>query len=297
MAGFFRRGLPAGILLLAAALLAGGCTSFIPGVVEQAGRALDGSAFAEKTLTRYQSRKAGDGKKKAKVESEVREMMNTQGDVSLVILLAEFPAIRFRGSEPAGNGDFYLTGLEYLGGNVSGWNEFTLELSGAGTFVKTGDTATLRFSGPPEPVQISSGKIRRSDTRITGSEALTGLRNRYERILALTAWMREREGVPAFTGYKAFEAYWRAVLLPETVRAKRRPPEWNKDGGRRVWAEDIGWNTAYTERLFPEELRPLRDSGALLRDWEEAVEWIYFEYSREKIGGYFSGGIVMQRIK
>jgi hypothetical protein len=275
------------------ALLGGGCSYFVPVVVEKAGQVLDGSAFAEKTLSRYQARKA----RGAAADMEVREVVNKQGDVSLVILLKDFPSTRFRGSAPAGNGAFYFTGLNYLGGNVSGWNEFTLELSGAGSFVRSGRAATLALSGLPEPVQISSGKIRRNETRIAGSEALTSLHNRYERILALTGWMRSRDGVPAFADQKAFEKWWRPLLLPETVSISKRPPEWKKTGARWVWAEDLRWNAAYTETLFPEELWLLRNSGALLRDWEEAFEWIYFEYSREKIEGWFSGEILLEQIK
>jgi hypothetical protein len=285
------------MILLCGGLLLGGCTSFaanaISRAVEKTGRVLDGTAFAEKTLSRYRARKA-EG---AAVNIEVREVVNKQGNVSLVILPEDFPAIRFRGSDPVGNGDFYLTDLEYLGGNVSGWNEFTLELSGAGTFAASEETAVLAFAAPPEPVQISSGKIRRGETRITGDEALTSLRNRYERILALTGWMRGREGVPLFADQKAFEAYWRPLLLPETVSKKKRPPEWNREGARWAWAEDLRWNTAYTEYLFPEELKILRNSGALLRDWEEAFEWIYFEYSRGEIGEIFSGELSLKRIK
>jgi hypothetical protein len=279
-----------GMVVLGGGLLLGGCAGF-SGVVEKTGRLLDGTALAEKTLSRYQGRdpKAGT--------VEVREVVDKQGDVSLVILLEDFPVLRFRGSDPLGSGDFYLTRLDYLGGNVSGWNEFTLELSGTGTFAGAGETAVLAFAAPPEPVQISSGKIRRDETRITGTEALTSLRHRYERILALTGWMRGREGVPPLADRKAFEGYWRPLLLPETVAGKKRPPEWKNAGARWNWAEDLRWNTAYTEYLFPEELRALRDSGALLRDWEEAFEWIYFEYSRGETGGLFSGELSLKRIK
>jgi hypothetical protein len=260
-------------------------------IVEKGGRVLDGSAFEEKITARYQARK-DEG---AAANIEVREVVNKQGEASLLILPEEFPALRFRGSAPGEGGDFYLTGLNYLGGNVSGWNEFTLELSGPGIFVKSEETAVLRFPAPPEPVQISSGKIRRSETRITGDEAMTSLRNRYERILALTEWMRSREGAPAYDNPDSFDAYWRPLLLPETVSKKKRPPEWQKENAQWVRAEDVKWNTTYTETLLPEDLRVLRDSGALLRDWEEAFQWICFEYAWEKIEGYFSGEITMKR--
>jgi hypothetical protein len=261
--------------------------------VEKTGQALDGTAFAEKTAARYQARI----KNGAAAEMEVREVVNKAGERSLVISLEDFPAIRFRGSAPRGDGGFYLTSLHYLGGNYSGWNEFTLDLSGAGSFVTSEDAAVLKFPAPPEPVQISSGKIRRSDTRLTGDEALSLLRNRYERILALTGWMRNRERAPAYNGPAFFDKYWRPILLPETVSKKKRPPEWNKENAQWVRAEDVNWNSTYTESLLPEDLRILRNSGALLRDWEEAFEWISFEYAWERIGRYLSGEITMKRIK
>jgi hypothetical protein len=281
-----------GIYVLCGGLILSGCTSVIPSLVEKGGRVLDGSAFAEKTAARYRARIA-EG---AAADLEVREVINKAGDGALVITLEEFPEIRFRGAAPGADGAFYLTGLQYLGGNISGWNEFTLDLSGAGRLVKSEDTAVLEFPAPPEPVQISSGKIRRSENRITGNEALGSLRNRRERILALTEWMRGREGAPAYTP-KHFDAYWRPILLPETVSKKKRPAEWKKENAQWTWAEDIKWNVTYTESLLPEDLRILRDSGALLRDWEEAFGWICFEYAWERIGGYLSGEITMQRIK
>jgi hypothetical protein len=267
----------------------GGCVN----IVEKGGRVLDGSAFAEKTVGRYTARK-DEG---AAANVEVRELIDKQGQRSLAISLEEFPALRFRGSAPGEGGGFYLTGLNYLGGNVSGWNEFTLELSGAGTFVKSEGAAALMFSAPPEPGQISSGKIRRDGNRIIGGEALISLRHRHERILALTEWMRGREGAPAYDNPDSFDAYWRPLLLPETVSKKKRPAEWKKENAQWVRAEDVKWNITYTESLLPEGLRILRDSGALLRDWEEAFQWICFEYAWERIGGSLSGEITMKRIK
>jgi hypothetical protein len=31
----------------------------------------------------------------------------------------------------------------------------------------------------------------------------------------------------------------------------------------------VSWDTAYTREEFPEGLRAIRDSGTILRDWEE----------------------------
>jgi hypothetical protein len=94
-----------------------------------------------------------------------------------------------------------------------------------------------------------------------------------------------------------FEKYWKPLLFPEIVSKKKKPSGWLQEGDQFIRAEDIKWNTSYTERIFPEVLRPVRDSGTLLSDWEEALHWIYLEYEWERIAGILSREIVLQKIK
>ncbi|MDR1318532.1 MAG: hypothetical protein LBJ90_02830 [Treponema sp.] len=286
---FLKRLFPA-LLVLPGAAFFSGCVS----LTELAGRALDGSAFAEKKLARYEAEK-GRG---APADIELLEVQNRAGEQSILISLKDYPSLKIRGTAPGPEGVFFLTSLHYLGGSVSGWNEFTLDLSGLGTFSRSGDGAVLSVPEKPEPVRISAGKIRRFDSRLGGGEALAGLRNREERIRSLCEWMHSRPDAPAGLDRDAFEDYWKPVFFPEMVPKKRRPAEYqNADPEARVKAEDIRWNNAYTEKIFPEALRPVRDSGTLLRDWEEAFEWIYFEYEGASLFETLSGEILMQRKK
>ena len=242
-----------------------GCVS----MVERTGRALDGSAFAERVQAIYDS---GDG-------LEIREMRDRDGEYSLLIMPERFPSVRLRATAPDADGGFILVSLDYLGGNEHGWNEFRLDLFGSGSFVRShadGDGSGARFSLAQgfEPVQISFGRIRRYDTRITGNDALIYLRNRNERILALTEWMRDQGG-----GYDPdFVRHWGPILFPELARNRDRPQGWLREGDTRIRAENVSWNTGYTERVFPEMLWNVRNSGTLLRDWEEALEWIHLKY-------------------
>jgi hypothetical protein len=257
-------------------------------LVEKAGRVLDGAAFEEKTLARYRTEPGSPFP-----ATEIRELRHRETGPVLAVTLEDFPALELR-LVPAEGGGFHYRSLRYLGGNISGWNEFSLDLSGAAVFTVDGEGA--RFGGArPEAALITAGKIRRGDRRITGDEALTGLRNRHERILALTGWMKEQARGKNFTDRKQFVNYWKPILLPEKVPRKWRPSGWRKDGAQ-VRAEGVRWNTDYTAALFPESLRSLRDSGALLRDWEEAFEWIYHEYAWDRIGEGL-GEIVLKKIK
>jgi hypothetical protein len=87
----------------------------------------------------------------------------------------------------------------------------------------------------------------------------------------------------------AFKEFWEPILFPETVAAKKRPPEWAAaaEGGRWQRGEDIAWSVDYTEALFASEasenLMPVRNSGTLLRDWEEALPWIFLQFEWDAI--------------
>lgn len=277
------------LFVFLAAVCVSGCVS----LAEKTGQALDGSAFAEKRLAVYRMAAQADGG----AGMEIRETANKAGERFISVSLADFPVMRLRGPAPDAAGVFYLTSIEYLGGSVAGWNQFTLDVSGGGTLVMDGNAAALTLDQGLEAVQISAGKIRRYDTLITGADALANLRNRRERILALTAWMHEREDAPAALDRDAFEKYWKPVIFPELTAKKSRPANWEQDGDRRVKAEDIRWNTGYTARLFDEQLGMVRNSGTLLRDWEEALEWIYLEHQWERVTARLAGTIHAQRAK
>jgi hypothetical protein len=280
------------LCLLAWALLNDGCVS----LAEAGGRVLDGSAFAEKKLAVY--------REEPKRGTQVDRLRDRAGQECIVIRVDEAPNLRIRGSLPDAEGSFFISSLEFLSPNLSGWNEFTMELSGSGTFVEgSGErdgAAVLQVREPLETLDISGGKIRRGSSRLNGAQALTALRNRRERILALTEWMREREGLPDFSEGADFEAYWKALLFPELSKPKDRPAAWaaaNADAGPWERGEDIRWSLAYTEALLPEQLRPLRNSGTLLRDWEEAESWIRLEFEWESIVTSLAGKIELTKIK
>jgi hypothetical protein len=256
-------------------------------LVEKTGRFLDGSFRDEKKITVYRTAQK-DG-----ADMGVMEIRNKTGIHSVLITLEQFPAIKIHGSMPDENGAFHLTSLEYLGGSPHGWNEYRIDLAATGNLVLGETTAALSIPDEIISVEISAGRIRRFDTRITGTEALASLGNRRERILALTEWM----SAPHDLDRDDFEKYWKSVLFPELVSKRKRPKDWRQEGDTWARAEDIRWNTSYTERVFPEELWSIRNSGTMLRDWEEAFEWIYVEYSWNRITELLSQETVLNRTK
>jgi hypothetical protein len=280
------------LLFLGWVLANGGCVS----LTEAGGRVLDGSAFAEKTLAVY--------REEPKRGTRVDRLRDKAGQESIAIGLDSMPNLRISGSIPNGEGNFFVNSLDFLSPNLSGWNEFTLELSGSGSFVEGYfggvQTAVLQLRMPLETLDISEGKIRRGAARLNGAQALTALRNRRERIVVLARWMQEQEGLPGFSGPADFEAYWKPLLFPELFKPKNRGAAWaaaQTSAGAWVLGEDIRWSVAYTEAMFPEDLWPVRNSGTLLRDWEEAAAWIRLEFEWDAIVTALSEKIELTKIK
>ncbi|WP_010257794.1 hypothetical protein [Treponema primitia] len=278
----------AGFLISAALLMiGGGCVS----LAETGGKVLDGSAFAEKTLASYQEEPGG--------KTRLDRVHPKDGPEFIAIRFDSMPNLRITGSLPDGEGNFYLSSLYFLSPNTNGWNEFTLELSGSGSFVSSDAAQTgalLQLKGPVETLDIREGKIRRGASRLTGAQALTALHNRQERIEAITLWMKEQPGLPDFLDRETFEEYWTPLLFPEIVKQKKRPAAWT-EGESWVLGEDVKWNSVYTKSVFPEDLWPVRNSGTLLRDWEEASGWIYFAFEWDHIVASLSETIELKKIK
>ena len=259
--------------------------------MEGAGRLFDGSVCAEKRVALYRAKE----KNGAVSDMELRVVRNKNGDQSLIIYVKKIPMMKLRGSMPNEEGVFHLTSLEYLAGSAHGWNEYSMQLTGTGRLTFE-NGAVLEYIKEIEPIQITDGRIHRYDTRITGNDALTALRNRSERIASLTEWMLSLDA-PKEQDFKKFEKYWTPLFFPEIVSKKNKPAGWKESGDQFKKAEDIRWNTGYTERVFPEELHLVRNSGTLLRDWEEALYWIYMEYEWNNITEIFTKEIIFQKIK
>ena len=272
-------------------LLMASCTS----IVQKGGEILEGSAFSGIELARYRT-----AEKDRKERTELRELRFNDGKMLVEIRSNKWPGLTLYGNMPRGNGAFDLLSAKILSSHVNGWNEFSLEIQGGAVFEderKTG--GILRINGVPERLQISSGKIRLKSSRFTENAALGPLRNRRERILALVEWMSEitPDGEePAFANQKEFEKYWKPRLFPEMVSESKRPDEYKTENVEWRREDSVKWNLSYTESLFPEELRDYRNSGAMLRDWEEALAWIFMEHSWNYITGSFSD-IHLKRVK
>jgi hypothetical protein len=255
----------------------------VAGLVDGAGRLVDGSGFTEKTVEAY-------GTAGKRLDFRVFSMKD--GERAGVFTLKTLPGIRFYCTEPDETGCFFVTRARFLFSGTDGWQEGDMDASGIGRFVRTGPSrAEFSLEEGVEFGGVSRGAINRLGRRIDEERAAVELQNRKERVEAAVEWMRGRSGMREFASQKDFEKYWTPVFFPETVSKKSRPPLYNRLTGSNesIYGEGVMWNAAYTKEVFPEHLRHIRDSGSLLRDWNEAGEWFYVEYSRNETLARLSG--------
>ena len=256
-------------------------------MVQKGGDVLDGASSSEMKFATYRS----EGKNKNTV-TELKELKQDDGKWVTEFSSGRWPGLTLRGGLPGGNGRFELFEARILSSHTQGWNELYLDILGTASFynpMKSG--GILRIDEDFERIQISSGGIRLKSNRITGNSALTSLRNRRERLLALTEWMAGKNESGAVSGaekiifpdQKEFEIYWKPILFPELVSKSKRPAEYKTENAEWRRADSVKWNKTYTGSQFPEGLWEYRNSGAMLRDWEEALPWIYMEYSWDYI--------------
>jgi hypothetical protein len=273
------------MLLAVCGYMVCGCMS----LTENAGRIVDGSKFAEKVLESY----AGEN------GAALSRVRLKDGSAVLKLSFDSRPLLAFYLVPSGETGRYTLSSYSFLASTVKGWNEFTVGLSGAGILEDEGSDSEgkTRYRLVIENIEetgLSSGRVRSGDNRFSGGEALDILRNRKARVEALGGWMKESAagagtGALSFQNEKEFDAYWKPILLPETAPKRKRPADYGP-AGEWIRAEDIKWNAAYSAR-FPEDIALLRNSGALLRDWEEALPWIYLSFQWDDIIALITGSL------
>jgi hypothetical protein len=160
--------------------------------------------------------------------------------------------------------------MEWFGNWNEGWTEASFGAEGELSLVPSGEGWAVAVERAPAIGQPEKATIRLYGNYFDGDEALGLLSRRWERIKAAADFVKERfpEAGP---GAKRYGRAVRAFLFPELYGyAKAGAPLPAKGHGVKV-GESVRWDSDYSASVFPEELRELRDSGTMLRDFEEGL--------------------------
>ena len=87
-------------------------------------------------------------------------------------------------------------------------------------------------------------------------------------------------------GKKTFKRKERKLLFSEVNTLYNESEEEYAEGA------GLKWNTVYSGKILPENLRPLRDSGTLWRDYEEARQLFFSLYNLEYFTDHWTEGKV-----
>ena len=220
------------------------------------------------------------------------------------------PGLRLYAPAPAdaanaGRFDADFSSAKFFCNYDDGWSEFDLPLSGRVTVERTGDALALKSESGIERLPAHLGRLRAGSKVMSGDRALDALRYRQERIVALADFMHGKNLTADIPPWKGFKSAWQAFLFPETVSEKKRDAAWkslaaNYPGGEKAFAksafaraEEYSWSKEYTDAVFPENMRELRQTGALWRDWTEAGTWIYAEYNWPSFNRALADGVTV----
>lgn len=181
--------------------------------------------------------------------------------------------------------------LEWFSNWYDGWSEAVIMVSGTLIVSETEAGWHVRAASPVRADYAASGAIRYRDMRLTGEAGSDAVSRRINRISAAVAFLSdalEGEQFPRFSVRKkkvrehGFEYRAGQLLFPEQYGY---PAGTRKSDSRSAYirGEGIRWDTGYSEDHIPENLREVRNTGTLYRDWEETGELFYYIYVLENL--------------
>jgi len=160
-----------------------------------------------------------------------------------------------------------------------GWTEAQFAATGELLLRPNGQMWGLSVVTLPRLGDPVSAAIRYYDNYLTGERAVEEFTRRWDRILAVVTLLEQKlperwfgytfpqrhSGSPSQS--PSFQVKVGKFLFPE-LYGYTNPPS---PGYRTIRSESISWNVDYTEANFPENLREIRNSGTMLRDFDECL--------------------------
>ena len=160
--------------------------------------------------------------------------------------------------------DIYLEEMHWFSNWSNGWTEARLPASGEMRLRRNEEDWVISVVTAPQLAEPSSASIRDGDEYLAGPRGVELFARRWARIRAVIALLKQKLPDQWFEPLSFQEAAGR-FLFPEIYGYSVAP----NPGYRTARAESITWNVDYTEANFPDNLREIRDTGTMLRDFEE----------------------------
>lgn len=158
--------------------------------------------------------------------------------------------------------------MDYFGNWAEGWTEASFEAEGELSLRPSLDAWTMDVARVPAIEKPVSASIRLNGDYYSGETALGLFSRRWDRIQAVAEVLKLRFPGASFEN-DGFERGVRAFLFPEIYGYGQAGAPAPKPGHKTKLGESIRWDVEYSASAFPEALREIRNSGTMLRDFEE----------------------------
>lgn len=187
-----------------------------------------------------------------------------------------------------GSWTVYPERLHWFSNWTEGWTEADI--------ATTGKLAASEREGgwkvsPVEPVVAEyseRARIRFQDSRVAGDPGTAAFDRRMNRIRAAAQFLNEKFQEKSFPEFarggdeNAFSIAGGKTLFPEIYGYPEGTSESPESAETRQRGEGILWDKGYSASEIPENLREVRDTGTLYRDWEETSLLFYYIYELER---------------
>jgi hypothetical protein len=167
-----------------------------------------------------------------------------------------------------------------------GWTESTISLQGMLELTRRSkESWQIRVIEMPQTGTVLQAEIRYRRDKIYGDRARDMMSRRLDRAIVLSGFLQTELAPEDYSFHhkkrgidsKAYHQDLQSLLFPELYGfsdAFPEPEASSSDKEGYIRNEEVLWDTLYTKKYFPEELHEVRDSGTLLRDYDEASELI-----------------------
>lgn len=226
------------------------------------------------------------------VKIEIRKDKN--GKEITVLSSKVIEPIFFSGNlktDSSGDMEFDISSINFFTNWEGGWTEGEGSVNAKLIFYKENDRYRCKVLENYEFFEITKGSLRFQDQYYYDEKGLNSVKHKFDRIVAVNDFLKTREDAPDFfrnstflnDGANSHKLKTKEILFPEffpnSIIYKSKEYEPKDPSSDLSIAETIVWNKIYTKKIMPENLRPIRDSGSMYRDFEETANLLFAEYN------------------
>lgn len=180
----------------------------------------------------------------------------------------------------------YIDRLDWFNTWHDGYTKATFSMIGTLKFIQNGGIGFLSVVDNLSIEHVTEGKLNYRGVNLYGDQAVDQIQRRWDRIFTTVQFLDERLNSESFDQRKllknrqkgeitSFEDAMVRVLFPEVFEYI----DSNEMGSTNyIRGEGIFWDIDYSDNNIPDNLREIRNSGTLYRDYEESPEMFYLAY-------------------